>query len=158
VPIQIAVIGGAEAPASDVAVAESVGLALAGSGAVLVCGGLGGVMAGACRGAKSAGGLTVGMLPGRDASDANRWVDVVIPTGLAEARNALVVLAASAVIAVGGEYGTLSEIALALRSGIPVVGVGTWSLTRPDGESDSGIVPIDDPVAAVAVAVQLASG
>ncbi len=85
-------------------------------------------------------------------------MDVVIPTGLAEARNALVVLAASAVIAVGGEYGTLSEIALALRSGIPVVGVGTWSLTRPDGESDSGIVPIDDPVAAVAVAMQLASG
>jgi uncharacterized protein (TIGR00725 family) len=157
-PIQIAVIGGTEASAAVVAVAESVGAALAVSGAVLVCGGLGGVMAGACRGAKSAGGLTVALLPGRHASEANPWVDVVIPTGLAEARNALVVLAASAVIAVGGEYGTLSEIALALRAGIPVIGVGTWSLTRPNGGSDSGIVPVEDPVAAVAVAIQLASG
>ncbi len=115
-------------------------------------------MAGACRGAKSTGGLTVGLLPGPHHSDANPWVDVVIPTGLAEARNALVVLAASAVIAIGGEYGTLSEIALALRSGVPVIGVGTWSLTKPGGGSDSGIVLIDDPVAAVAAAMRLASG
>jgi uncharacterized protein (TIGR00725 family) len=141
-----------------VAVAESVGAALAASGAVLVCGGLGGVMAGACRGAKSAGGLTVGLLPGRLSSEANPWVDVVIPTGLAEARNALVVLSASAVIAVGGEYGTLSEIALALRSGIPVIGVGTWSITRPTGQTDPGIVPMEDPVAAAAMAMRLASG
>jgi uncharacterized protein (TIGR00725 family) len=115
-------------------------------------------MAGACRGAKSSGGLTVGLLPGRHRADANPWVDVVIPTGLAEARNTLVVLAASAVIAVGGEYGTLSEIALALRSGVPVIGVGTWSLTKPSGEPDSGIVPMDDPVAAAAMAIRLASG
>jgi uncharacterized protein (TIGR00725 family) len=156
--IQIAVIGGGQAPPPAIAVAEAVGAALASAGAIVVCGGLGGAMAAACRGAKSAGGLTVGILPGRDASDANPWVDVVIPTGLGETRNALVVGSAAAVIAVDGEYGTLSEIALALRSGIPVIGIGTWSLTRPDGEMDAGIVPMEDPVEAAAVAVRLASG
>ena len=114
-------------------------------------------MASACRGAKSAGGLTVGILPGRDPSAANPWVDVVIATGLGEARNSLVVGSAAVVIAVDGEYGTLSEIALALRSGTPVIGVGTWSLTRPDGEVDTGIVPIEDPCEAAAVALSLAS-
>ena len=155
---QIAVIGGTEPPASEVAVAEKVGFALASAGAIVVCGGLGGIMAAACRGAKSAGGLTVGLLPGRDPTAANPWVDVVIPTGIGEARNALVVGCASAVIAVDGEYGTLSEIALALRSGTPVIGIGTWSLTRPNGHPDGGIVPMDDPAEAVAVAVALASG
>jgi uncharacterized protein (TIGR00725 family) len=155
---QIAVIGGTEPPASEIAVAEKVGFALAGAGVIVVCGGLGGVMAAACRGAKSAGGLTVGLLPGSDPTAANPWVDVVIPTGIGEARNALVVGCASAVIAVDGEYGTLSEIALALRSGTPVIGIGTWSLTRPDGHLDGGIVPMDDPAEAVAVAVALASG
>ena len=155
---QIAVIGGTEPPASEIAVAEKVGFALAGAGVIVVCGGLGGVMAAACRGAKSAGGLTVGLLPGSDPTAANPWVDVVIPTGIGEARNALVVGCASAVIAVDGEYGTLSEIGLALRSGTPVIGIGTWSLTRPDGHLDGGIVPMDDPAEAVAVAVALASG
>jgi uncharacterized protein (TIGR00725 family) len=114
-------------------------------------------MAAACRGAKAAGGLTVGLLPGTDPSAANRWVDLVIPTGLGEARNILVVRAAAVVIAVSGEYGTLSEIALALRAQVPVIGVGTWSLTRPSGEPDTGIVPIDDPAEAATVAVRLAS-
>jgi uncharacterized protein (TIGR00725 family) len=155
---QIAVIGGSEAGPSDMAMAEAVGLALAGAGAVVVCGGLGGVMAAACRGAKSGAGVTVGLLPGTDGSAANPWVDIVIPTGIGEARNAMVVGCAAAVIAVGGEYGTLSEIALALRSGTPVVGIGTWSLTRPDGRVDGGIVPIADPLEAAAVAVGLASG
>lgn len=155
---QIAVIGGSEAGPSDLALAEQVGFALAGAGAVVVCGGLGGVMAAACRGAKSAAGVTVGLLPGIEGAAANPWVDIVIPTGIGEARNAMVVGCAGAVVAVGGGYGTLSEIALALRSGTPVVGVGTWSLTRPDGRADSGIVPIDDPAEAAAVAVGLASG
>jgi hypothetical protein len=84
-------------------------------------------MEGVCRGAKSVGGLTVGLLPGRDPTVANPWVDVVVPTG----GNALVVSAATAVIGLDGEYGTLSEIALALRSGIPVIGIGTWTLLRP---------------------------
>ena len=114
-------------------------------------------MAAACRGAKSVGGTTVGILPGRDREAANQWVDVVIATGLGEARNILVVGSAAVVIAVGGEYGTLSEIALALRARIPVIGVGTWTLTRPDGERDSGIVPIEDPQEAAELALRLAA-
>jgi hypothetical protein len=153
----IAVIGGSDVTTPVAAWAEAVGGALASAGAVIICGGLGGVMAATCRGAKSAGGLTVGILPGDDPSTANPWVDLVIATGLGEARNALVVGSAAAVIAVDGEYGTLSEIALALRAGIPVVGLGTWSLTRPDGQLDPGIVPSDDPDAAVAAALRLAS-
>ncbi|HEX3564289.1 MAG TPA: TIGR00725 family protein [Acidimicrobiales bacterium] len=153
----IAIVGASEATAGAVTVAEAVGASLASAGATIICGGLGGVMAAACRGAKSVGGTTVGILPGRDRRAANEWVDVVIATGLGEARNALVVGSAAVVIAVDGEYGTLSEIALALRARIPVIGVGTWSLTRPDGETDSGIVPVEDPHEAAAMALRLAS-
>jgi uncharacterized protein (TIGR00725 family) len=156
--VSIAVVGGSDATAPVLAAAEAVGAALASAGAVIVCGGLGGVMAATCRGAKSAGGLTVGILPGKNPSAANQWVDVVIATGLGEARNALVVGSAAAVIAVGGEYGTLSEIALALRAGTPVIGLGTWSLTRPDGEADAGIVPMHDPREAAALAIRLVTG
>lgn len=156
--VQIAVIGGSEAPASALALADQVGVALATAGAIVVCGGLGGVMAAACRGARSVGGLTVGLLPGSDPSAANPWVEIVIPTGLGEARNALVIGCAAAVIAVDGEYGTLSEIALALHADIPVIGIGTWSLIRPGGRSDGGIVPANDPAEAAAMAVALASG
>jgi uncharacterized protein (TIGR00725 family) len=154
---QIAVVGGSEATAPVITAAEAVGATLASAGAIVICGGLGGVMAAACRGAKSAGGLTVGILPGTDPSAANPWVDVVIATGLGEARNVLVVGSAAVVIALDGEYGTLSEIVLALRSGTPVIGIGTWSLTRPDGEVDTGIVPMEDPCEAAAVALSLAS-
>ncbi|MGH9081648.1 MAG: TIGR00725 family protein [Acidimicrobiales bacterium] len=154
--IQIGVVGGSEATEQTESGAELIGAALASAGAVVVCGGLGGVMAAACRGAKSAGGLTVGLLPGRDPAAANPWVEVVVPTGLGEARNALVVSASSAVIAVGGAYGTLSEIALALRWGIPVIGVGTWALHRPDGGRDRGIVAVADPAAAAVEAIRLA--
>jgi uncharacterized protein (TIGR00725 family) len=154
---QIAVVGGSEVPPSTTEVAEVVGVGLAAAGAVLVCGGLGGVMEAACRGAKSAGGLTVGLLPGLDPKAANPWVDVIIPTGLGEARNLLVVRSAAAVIAIDGEYGTLSEIAFALRMGTPVVGLGTWLLTRPDGLEDPGIVAVDDPADAVTLAVELAA-
>ena len=121
------------------------GRLLAERGAVLVCGGLGGTMEAACRGAKQAGGTTVGLLPGGSRSDANPFVDVAIPTDLGEARNALVVRAADAVVAVGGGYGTLSEIALALRAGKRVVGLGTWEI--------DGVVVADDPEAAVAEAL-----
>lgn len=155
--IQIAVVGGSDADEASLAAAESVGATLAAAGAIVVCGGLGGVMAAACRGARSAGGLTVGFLPGTDGAAANPWVEVVIPTGMGEGRNALVVRSAAAVIAVRGEYGTLSEIALALRAQIPVVGVRTWSLTRSSGEPDTGIVAIDDPAEAARVALHLAS-
>ena len=129
----IAVVGPGQATADQAAEAEAVGRGLAEAGAVLVCGGLGGVMEAACRGAREAGGVTVGILPGSDRAAANRWVAVAVPTGLGEARNALVVRAADAVVAVAGEFGTLSEIALALKAGKTVVGVGTWDLGRdPD--------------------------
>jgi uncharacterized protein (TIGR00725 family) len=128
----VAVVGAGEASPQEIAVAEEVGRLLAERGAVLVCGGLGGVMEAACRGAKEGGGSTVGILPGRDRAAANAYVDVAIATGLGEARNALVVRAADVLIAVGGGYGTLSEIALGLKSGTPVVGIGSWELAgRP---------------------------
>ncbi len=155
--IQIAVVGGSEATDSAIIAGETVGRTLASAGASVVCGGLGGVMAAACRGAKSAGGLTIGFLPGTDPSAANPWVDVIIPTGMGEGRNILVVRSCSAVVAIGGEYGTLSEIALALRSGLPVIGIGTWLLTRGDGDLDTGIVPVADPSEAAVIALRLAS-
>jgi uncharacterized protein (TIGR00725 family) len=105
-----------------------VGRELGARGAVLVCGGLGGVMEAACRGAKEAGGTTVGILPGTDRAAANPYVDVAIPSGLGEARNALVARTADALVAVGGGYGTLSEIALALKAGKRVVGIGSWEI------------------------------
>jgi uncharacterized protein (TIGR00725 family) len=110
------------------AAAESVGRELAQRGVVVVCGGLGGAMEAACRGAKEAGGTTVGLLPGADRGRANPYVDVAVATGLGEARNALVARAADALVAVGGGYGTLSEIALALRAGKRVVGLGSWEI------------------------------
>ncbi len=155
---QIAVIGGQVAGPSEVSAVEAVGHALASSGATVVCGGLGGVMAAACRGAQAAGGLTVGLLPGSDPTEANPWVDVVVPTGLGEARNALVVASAASVIAIGGGYGTLSEIGFALRVGKPVIGVGTWSLVRPDGSTEDGIIRVDDPAEAASIAIARGSG
>ena len=128
----IAVVGPGAATPAQLELAEEVGAAVAGAGAVLVCGGRGGVMEAACRGARSRGGMTVGLLPGLDREEANGWVEVPIPTGLGEARNALVVRAADALVAVGGGWGTLSEIAFAMSAGKPVVGLGTWEL--PDIE------------------------
>jgi uncharacterized protein (TIGR00725 family) len=140
--IHVAVVGPGDAEERHAAAAEKVGRLIAEGGALLVCGGLGGVMEAACRGARAAGGTTVGLLPGVDRSEANRYVAVAVPTGLGEARNALVVRAADAVIAIGGGYGTLSEIALALRAGKPVIGLDTWEI--------EGVAPADGPEAAVA--------
>lgn len=151
----MAVVGAGDADEELAAAAEEVGRRLAQAGAAVVCGGLGGVMEAACRGAKSAGGLTIGVLPGRRRADANRWVDVAIPTGMGETRNALVVLSADAVVAVGGEHGTLSEVAFGLKLGRPVVGLRTWRLVRGDGAADESIVPAEDPQAAVAVVLAL---
>jgi uncharacterized protein (TIGR00725 family) len=129
----IAVVGPGRADSPQLAAAQAIGRGLAEGGAVVVCGGLGGVMEAACRGAREVGGTTLGILPGTDRTAANAWVTVAVPTGMGEARNALVVRAADAVVAVAGEYGTLSEIALALKTGTPVVGLGTWDLGRePD--------------------------
>ncbi len=113
-------------------------------------------MEAACRGAKRGGGLTVGLLPGASRERANPFVDIAVATGIGEARNAMVVGGADAVIAVGGEYGTLSEIALALRAGKPVVGLRTWELAR-GGRADEGIVRADAPEEAVEVALRLAA-
>jgi uncharacterized protein (TIGR00725 family) len=124
----VAVVGPGEATAEELLAAEAVGRELAGRGAVVVCGGLGGAMEAACRGAREAGGTTVGILPGSDRAAANRYVDIAIPTGLGEGRNVLVVRAADALVAVGGGYGTLSEIALALKAGKRVVGLDSWSI------------------------------
>ena len=119
----IAVIGGGACTAEEAAWAATVGRLLAEQDAVLLCGGLGGVMEAAARGAKQGGGLTLGILPGSDAAEANPYIDVSLATGMGEMRNALIVRAAHAVIAIGGGWGTLSEIALAQRVNTPVVGL-----------------------------------
>ena len=153
--LHVAVVGAGDADRQTAAVAEEVGSRLARAGAVVVCGGLGGVMEAACRGAKAGGGLTIGILPGRRRDDANSFVDVAIPTGMGETRNALVVLSGDAVVAVGGEYGTLSEVAFGRKVGRPVVGLGTWRLVRGTGVADDGIVAAEDPEGAVAAVLAL---
>jgi uncharacterized protein (TIGR00725 family) len=132
----VAVIGASNATEWELASAERVGELLAATGFVLVCGGLGGVMDAAARGASAAGGLSLGILPGNDRTVASRHLTLAITTGFGEARNAIVARSADAVIAVGGEFGTLSEIALALKMGIPVIGLGTWALGRDDLDRD----------------------
>ena len=119
----VAVVGGGNCSGAEAEWAAAVGRLVAERGAVLVCGGLGGVMEAAARGAKQAGGLTIGILPGSDPGAANPHIDVAIATGMGEMRNALIVRAAGAVIAIGGGWGTLSEIALARRMETPVVGL-----------------------------------
>jgi len=125
----IAVVGGREVPSELLKVAFEVGKGIAERGYTLVCGGMGGAMEEACRGAKSAGGLTIGILPGPAKSDANPYVDIPILTSMSHARNAIVVRTADAVIAIGGKYGTLSEISLALAIGRKVVGIKTWEIS-----------------------------
>jgi uncharacterized protein (TIGR00725 family) len=131
-PPYVAVVGPGDATTDELDAAQAIGRGLADGGATVVCGGLGGVMAAACRGAADAGGITVGILPGAERAAGNEWLTVAIPTGLGELRNGLVVRAADAVIAVGGAYGTLSEIALALKSGVPVIGLRTWEIEGID--------------------------
>lgn len=125
---QIAVVGGSEASEEVARLAETVGAAVADAGAVLVCGGLGGIMEAAARGARSRGGFTLGILPGRSREDANPFIDCAVATGLGDFRNFLVVATADAVIALPGKHGTLSEIAMALTLGKTVVGLGSWNV------------------------------
>jgi uncharacterized protein (TIGR00725 family) len=141
----VAVVGPGNASEEQERLAEAVGRQLAERGAVVVCGGLGGVMAAACRGAEAAGGISVGILPGNDRAAANRWATVAIPTGLGELRNGLVVRAADALVAVGGGHGTLSEIALALRTGVRVIGLASWDI--------SGVQTVEDAQQAVKLAL-----
>jgi uncharacterized protein (TIGR00725 family) len=125
----IGVIGTSEASTEEYQTAEEVGREIARRKGILVCGGLGGVMEASCRGAKSEGGLTIGIIPGSSKKEANPYVDIPIVTGISEARNIIVVRSSNAIIAIGGSFGTLSEIAFALKLEIPVVGINTWEVS-----------------------------
>ena len=151
----IAVIGGGQCSEEEARLAEAVGRELAKRGAILVCGGLGGVMEAACRGASSEGGITIGILPGDNRQAANSSVQIPIVTGVGFARNMAVVKSAQAVIAIDGSYGTLSEISHALQSSIPVIGLNTWSLLK-NGQTDNSIIPAQSPTEAVTKALSLA--
>ena len=134
----VGVVGPADASDDEVSDAEALGRGLAQRGHVVVCGGVGGVMAAVARGAADAGGVVVGLLPGTDRADADPHVTVAIPTGLGELRNALLVRSSDVVVSVGGSWGTLSEVALAVRTGVPVVALRGWSLP-----SDPGLHAVD---------------
>lgn len=149
-PLRVAVSGGGVSDDDDAAAALEVGRAVAEAGAVLVTGGRTGVMEAASRGAFEAGGVTVGILPGDDADEANAWVTVPIATGMGQGRNILVVRAADAVVAIGGEWGTLSEVALARKLDVPVV------LLRPTLTASLELPVADDPAAAVRMALEAA--
>jgi len=150
---RIAVCGAAEADAFSYEQARQVGRLLAQAGAVLLCGGRGGVMEAACRGAKEAGGLTIGILPGPFRGDANPYVDVAIATDMGQARNAVIVRTADSVIAVGGEYGTLTEIAMALKMGKRVVALNSWRIQR-EGRFDERIIYARDAQEALRIALE----
>ncbi|MBW3561853.1 MAG: TIGR00725 family protein [Actinobacteria bacterium] len=155
--MHVGVIGSQHAAGAIEALGEEVGRGVGRRGGVLVCGGLTGVMAAACRGAKDGGGTTVGILPGLDRAAANPWVDVALPTGLGEVRNILVVRASDVIVAVDGSHGTLSEIAFALKQATPVIGLRTWALTAGDAEDpDPGVTVVDGADEAVEAAFRAA--
>ncbi|MBV8361413.1 MAG: TIGR00725 family protein, partial [Deltaproteobacteria bacterium] len=145
----VAIVGAGDATPAVCDLAYAAGLAVARRGAVLICGGRGGVMAAAARGAQSAGGLTVGILPGYDRREANANIEIAIATGMGEARNAIVVASADSVVALEGEGGTLSEIGFAIKLGRPVVGLRAWQQLEM-------ISHADDPIAAIDLALELA--
>jgi len=153
-PIFIGVIGGSEVKPQIAKLAEEVGREIARRGAVLVCGGMGGVMEAACRGASEAGGVTIGILPGDNRREANLYVQIPIMTGMGYARNAVVVKSSHAVIAIDGSYGTLTEIGYALQSGIPVIGLNTWSMAM-ENKQDKSIIQAKNPKDAVDKAMAL---
>ncbi len=151
-PLRIAVAGAGICDDELMALARDVGHAVAEAGAILLCGGLGGVMEGAARGAADAGGVTIGFLPGSDPRHANQFIQIPLPTGLGEGRNVLVARTADALIAIGGEWGTLSEVAFARKVGVPVV------LLRPHRTADLGLPVARTGDEAVRRAIELAAG
>ncbi|MBN1269326.1 MAG: TIGR00725 family protein [Kiritimatiellae bacterium] len=155
VPVRIGVLGPHNCSDDEAQRGREIGAGIAKAGAILVCGGLGGMMQAAAEGARSAGGTTVGILPGEDAAEANRFIEIPLPTGLGALRNAVLVRMCDAVIAIHGGYGTLSEIGFALRLKVPVVGLGTWSVCR-NGQPDPGIHAASTPAEAVKKAIELA--
>lgn len=150
--IYLGVIGENDPTQAIARLAEETGARIAEAGAVLVCGGLGGVMEAACRGARAKGGVTIGILPGHRRSEGNPHLTYAIPTGLGYARNILVVRASQALIAIGGKFGTLSEIAFGKIERIPVIGLETWHLER-QGLGELPILRADSPADAVAKAL-----
>ena len=154
-PIIIAVIGGSNAAQKDLDAAYQVGLELAKRGAIVLCGGMTGVMEAVCKGAKEAGGTTVGILPGNNVEDANDYIDIAIPTGLGYARNAIVAGSGRAIIAIDGAYGTVSEIGHGLGDGTPIVGLNTWPRII-DGKEDTTIERANNPLDAVEKALAYA--
>ena len=155
----VAVVGPGDASAAEQATAEQVGSLLAGQRAIVVSGGLGGVMEAACRGAFAQGGQTIGLLPGSDRSAGNEYLSVALPTGLGEMRNGLVVRVCDAVIAIGGSWGTWSEIALAKRTGKPTVVINGWHVRDPRGHEATDLIRVTSPEAAVqAVFALIAAG
>lgn len=154
----ISVIGGERADEKSLAAAEAVGRQLALRGATVVCGGRGGVMEAACRGARTEGGHTIGILPGRGPEDSppNEYVEFPLYTGIGYARNVAVVLSGEAVIAIDGSYGTLSELAYALIHGRPIVGLDTWDFNYHGFDGNAEIVRLTDPKEAVERALSLA--
>lgn len=155
-PTLISVIGGSNAAPPALEDAYQIGLALAQRGAVVICGGLTGVMEAVCRGAKDGGGVTIGILPGDVSEEANAYVDYPITTGMGYMRNAIVAKAGRAVIAIDGAYGTLSEIGHALGEGATVIGLNTWRMSV-DGVEDTAIIRADTPADAVEKAMAVAS-
>jgi uncharacterized protein (TIGR00725 family) len=153
--VQISVIGASEGEPEVLRDAEAVGRSIAESGAVLVCGGLTGVMEAASKGAADAGGVVVAVLPTLSPADANQYVSYAVATGTGHARNLAVVASGQAVIAVGGEWGTLSEIAYARKLGRPVVAIQSWTLRNRSG-TDLGIVEAETPEQAVEAALSAA--
>lgn len=153
--LRIGVMGPGTCDSETALLAREVGREVARAGAILICGGRGGVMEESARGAKSAGGVTVGILPGPDTNDANPWIDIPVATDLGNARNVVNVLSSDAIVAVRGGAGTLSEIALALKVGTPVVGLDTWEMVPPPGQSRPAVHSESTAAAAVKTALKL---
>jgi uncharacterized protein (TIGR00725 family) len=148
VTLHVGVAGASQPEPGLVEQAERLGRRLAEGGAVVVCGGGPGVMEAVCRGAQAAGGTTVGILPGLERAEGNPYLTISLPTGLGQGRNLLLVRSSDALVAVGGGFGTLSEIALALRTGTPVVGLATWSFQLGSRPVDAFPVAADPDAAA----------
>lgn len=154
----IGIIGASQASDELCALAEEVGEGVAGRGGAIVCGGLTGVMEAVCRGARGKGGMTVGILPSDDKADANEHIEVPIVTGMGVARNVIIVKTADVLIAIGGQFGTLSEIAHALNMGKTVIALRSWDLEKASEYALKGLVKVDTAEEAVDAAFDVIEG
>ena len=154
--IPISVIGSSNTDEKTLETAFKVGQLIASKRGIVICGGLGGIMKSVCKGAKSANGITLGILPGDDPNDSNDWIDIKIPTGIGYARNVLVVKASRVSIAIAGAFGTLSEIGHALAENKQVIGLGTWKLDKNHLPNNTDIIHVESPEKAVELAFKFA--